>query len=87
MRAGAQRRQQRMVVTAAVAAYGGGWLLAKNPAMETIGDTQIKTGVAIGAVGTFLGMFGRGRMSDTIGGVGLGFLLPALATMGREQGA
>ena len=80
------RKRNQMVLTGAAAAYGSGWLFKKNPQFATIGNTNISTGMAIGATATFLGMFGRGRMAATIGGVGLGFLFPALADMGKAAG-
>ncbi len=80
------RKRNTMVLTGAAAAYGSGWLFAKNPQFATIGNTNISTGMAIGATATFLGMFGRGRLSATIGGVGLGFLFPALDDMGKSAG-
>lgn len=79
----AMRKRNQMVVTGAIAAYGSGWLFAKNPQFAKIGNTNISTGMAVGAVGTFLGMFGRGRTSALIGGIGLGFLFPALSDMGK----
>ncbi len=78
-------KRNTMVLTGAAAAWGSGWLFAKNPTFAKIGNTNISTGMAVGAVGTFLGMFGRGRGSALIGGIGIGFLFPALADMGKQQ--
>ncbi len=79
-------KRNTMVLFGAGTAYASGWLFKKNPTFAKIGTTNFSTGLAIGAAGTFLGMFGRGKMAASIGGVGIGFLFPALSDLGKAQG-
>ncbi len=73
-----------LIVAAVVAAAGSGWLYKKNPTWRTLGTTTIPTGIAVGAGGVLLGLMGKGRAGNTIAGVGLGFLLPAIAAKAGE---